>query len=116
MSSVLMVPAKPTTQHIDSIAWEALTTQLGISSDSVAWLNLQIEETTYNNSGMTDEEILFSKDKDNDIGTYKVGIGCMACKEDEIDAFIDRMLVVSSDLMNEKERDMLFAMIDKRLE
>lgn len=106
---------KPATQRIDSIAWEELTTQLGISSDSAAWLNLQMEEAAYDYSGMTDAEIFLSDYKNYDFETFKVGIGCMSCKEDGIEAFIDRMLAVSPDVMKEKGRDMLFGIIDKRI-
>ena len=106
---------KPTVQRVDTIAWEALTSQLGISSDSAAWINLQMEEAVYDYSGMTDEEIYISDYKEYNLDSYKVGIGCMADKENDIDNFINRMLAVSPDVMKEKGCDMLFAVIDKRV-
>lgn len=106
--------AKPATQPIDIMAVDALSTQLGISSDSVAWINLQMEEKAYDYEGMTDAEIYLSDFKDYEIGNHKVGIGCIAFKEDEIDASIVRMQAAAPEVMQRKECDMIFAVIDKR--
>ena len=74
-----------------------------------------MEEAVYDYSGMTDEEIYISDYKEYNLDSYKVGIGCMADKENDIDDFINRMLAVSPDVMKEKGCDMLFAVIDKRV-
>ena len=50
--------SKTITSRIDTIAWQALTTQLGISSDSMAVINRNMEDAAYDYSGMTDAEIM----------------------------------------------------------
>jgi manganese-dependent inorganic pyrophosphatase len=103
---------KTTTCGIDSIAWLALCSQLGISSDSISAINRHMEDAAYDYSGMTDEEILQSDYKDYEINGHLIGIGSLACKEAEMDAFIARMLAAMPQVMMLKGRQMLFAKID----
>ena len=55
--------SKTTTCGIDSVAWLSLTSQLGISRDSVAKLNLGMENAAFDYTGMTDEKIFLCGDK-----------------------------------------------------
>jgi manganese-dependent inorganic pyrophosphatase len=103
---------KTTTCRIDSIAWLELTTQLGISNDSMAVINYYMEEAAYDYSGMTDEEILLSDYKNYDIDDHLIGIGSLACKQTEMDDFITRMLAAMPEVMKQQGRQMLFAKID----
>lgn len=104
--------SKTITSNIDSIAWQALTTQLGISSDSMAVINRNMEDAANDYSGMTDEEIVLSDYKDYEINGHSIGFGSLACKQAEMDAFIARMLAVMPEVMKQKGRQMLFAKID----
>lgn len=103
--------SKAATCGIDSAAWLALTSQLGISRDSVARLNQGMEEAAYDYTGMTDVQIFNSDYKDYDINGHFIGIGCLTCKQTEIESFIDRMLAVMPEVIIENKRDMLFAMV-----
>ena len=104
--------SKTTTCRIDSVAWLALTAQLGISSDSMAVINRNMEDAAYDYSGMTDAEIMLSDYKDYEINGHLIGFGSLACKEAEMDAFITRILAVMPEVMKQKGRQMLFAKID----
>lgn len=104
--------SKTTTKGADSLAWLALTTQLGISADSAARLNRGMEEAAFDYSGMTDESIFTSDYKDYEIGGYRIGFGSLICKQSEMDAFITRMLAAMPQVMVSKNRQMLFAKID----
>jgi manganese-dependent inorganic pyrophosphatase len=101
-----------TTRGVDSTAWLALTAQLGISSDSMAVINRQMEDAAYDYSGMTDAEILLSDYKDYEIAGYLIGFGSLVCKQAEMDAFMTRMLAAMPEVMTQKGRQMLFAKID----
>ena len=103
---------KTTTCGIDSTAWWALSTQLGISRDSMAVINYNMEDAAYDYSGMTDEEILLSDYKDHEINSHLIGIGSLVCKQAEMDDFITRMLTAMPEVMNQNGRQMLFAKID----
>lgn len=103
---------KTTTKAADSIAWVALTTQLNITKDSMAIINLRMEEAAYDYSGMTDAETFLSDYKDYEMNDYRIGFGSLACKQAGMDAFIDRMLAVMPQVMQQKDRQMLFAKID----
>jgi manganese-dependent inorganic pyrophosphatase len=104
--------SKTTTCGIDSTAWQALTTQLGISRDSMAVINRNMEEAAYDYSGMTDAEIFMSDYKDYEINGHLIGFGSLVCKQAEMDAFITRMLAVMPEVMLFKGRQILFAKID----
>ncbi len=104
--------SKTTTCGIDTVAWLALSTQLGISSDSMAVINRNMEEAAYDYSGMTDEEIFVSDYKDYEINGHLIGFGSLVCKQAEMDAFITRMLTAMPEVMKQKGRQMLFAKID----
>jgi manganese-dependent inorganic pyrophosphatase len=106
---------KSITKPIDIEACNTLSAQLGIPSDSAAWISLQMEEAAYDYSGMADSTIFLTDYKDYDIGSHKVGFGCMACVEGEIDGFIDRMLTVAPEVMKLRDRDMLFTTIEERV-
>ena len=103
--------SKSTTQRIDSIAWLALTTQLGIPADSVAKISKGMEDTSSDYTDMTDTEIFLSDYKDYEIGNHLIGIGSLDIKMDEAGAFIDRMLTVMPEVLTMMNRQMLFAKI-----
>ena len=103
---------KSTACGIDSTALLELTTQLGISKDSIAVISRNMEEASNDYSGMTDEEILLSDYKDYEINNHQIGIGSLESKETEMDDFIARMLAVMPEVMNQNGRQMLFAKID----
>ena len=104
--------SKSTTRGIDSTAWLALTTQLGISADSAARLDRGMSEAAYDYSGMTDDKIFLSDYKEYDINGHLLGFGSLACKQTEMDAFIDRMLAVMPAVMQQRRRQMMVAKID----
>ena len=104
--------SKSTTCAIDTVAWLALTAQLGIPADSAAWINFMMEQTAIDYTGMKDADVLLSDYKDYEIGGHRIGFGSLACKEDDMNAFIDRMLAAAPNVMAQKGRDMLFAKID----
>lgn len=104
--------SKTTTRGIDSIAWQALTTQLGITRDSMAVINRNMEDAAYDYSGMTDAEIFLSDYKDYEISGHLIGFGSLVSKEAEMDAFITRMLTIMPEVMQLKGRQILFAKID----
>ena len=104
--------SKTTTCGIDSVAWLALSSQLGISSDSMAVINYLMEEVAYDYSGMTDEEILLSDYKDYEINGHSIGFGSLVYKEAEMDAFIMQMLAAMVEVLMQKDLEMLFAKID----
>ena len=104
--------SKSSTRAIDTSAWLALTTQLGISADSAARLNRAMADAAYDYSGMTDAEIFLSDYKEYDINDHLLGFGSLACKASEMDAFIDRMLAVMPMLMQQQGRQMMVAKID----
>lgn len=101
-----------TTRKIDSTAWLALTTQLGLSPDSVAKINQAMKDAANNYTGMTDAEIFLSDYKDYEFDGRLVGIGSLDISQAKADAFIDRMLAVMPEVMTLKKRQMLFAKID----
>lgn len=103
--------SKSTTCGIDSTAWLALSTQLGISRDSMRVINRRMEEAAYDYSGMTDAEIFLSDYKDYDISGHPIGFGSLVCKQAEMEAFITRMLAVMPEIMRQKGCQMLFSMI-----
>jgi manganese-dependent inorganic pyrophosphatase len=103
--------SKSTTQRIDSTAWLALTTQLGLTADSVAKISKGMEDAASDYSGMTDTEIFLSDYKDYEIGSHLIGIGSLDVKMDESEAFIDRMVAVMPEVMAITNRQMLFAKI-----
>lgn len=104
--------SKSTTQKIDSTAWLALTTQLDLSPDSVARINKGMKNAASDFTGMTDAEIFLSDYKDYEISSHLVGFGSLDVKQAGADAFIDRMLAVMPEVMNQMKRQMLFAKID----
>ena len=104
--------SKSTTQRIDSVAWLALTTQLGLPADSVAKINKGMKDASNDFTGMTDTEIFLSDYKDYEIGSHLIGIGSLDVKGDEAEAFIDRMLAVMPEVLTKMKRQMVFAKID----
>ena len=104
--------SKTTTCGIDSTAWLSLSSQLGMSRDSVARLNLGMEEAAYDYTGMTDEKIFISDYKNYEINGFLIGFSSLVCRHPEMDAFIDRMLAVMPEVMIEEGRQILFAKID----
>ncbi len=107
--------SKSTTQKVDSLAWQALSSQLGISADSMAVINYNMELAASDYTGMTDAEIFLSDYKDYEIGSHMIGFGSLDCKADEMDDFITRMLAAAPEVMKVKGRDMLFAKIDNKV-
>ena len=104
--------SKSTTQRVDSTPWLALTSQLGISADSVARIDKGMKDASIDYSGMTDTEIFLSDYKDYEIGSYLIGIGSLDAPQGDADAFISRMLAVMPEVMSVKGRQMVFAKID----
>ncbi|MCR5456082.1 MAG: DHH family phosphoesterase [Bacteroidales bacterium] len=104
--------SKSVTKKIDSTAWLDLTAQLGISADSAARLNRGMEDASYDYTGMSDADVFASDYKEYDLNSERIGFGCLACKSSEMDAFIDRMLAVMPSVMQQRECQMMFAMIN----
>ena len=104
--------SKSTTQRIDSVAWLALTTQLGLSADSVAKINKGMKDASNDFTGMTDTEIFLSDYKDYEIGGHLIGFGSLDVKQAGAEAFIDRMLAVMPEVLTKMKRQMVFAKID----
>ena len=108
--------SKTTTQRIDSTALQALTAQLGISPDSVARLNYGMENAASDYTGMTDTEIFLSDYKEYDISGLLLGFGSLVCKQNEMEAFIDRMLAAMPQVMQQNGLQMVVAKIDNMVE
>jgi manganese-dependent inorganic pyrophosphatase len=106
---------KPATCAIDTVAWEALTAQLGISPDSIAVVSKHMSEAADDYFGMTDKEIFMSDYKGYDYNGYQFGMGSLDCKAEEMDDFIDRMLAVMPEVLAENGLDMVFAKIDNKV-
>ena len=108
--------SKTTTQGIDTMALQALTAQLAISPDSVARLNRGMEDAATDYTGMTDAEIFLSDYKDYEFSGLLLGFGSLVCKQSQMEAFIDRMLAVMPEVMQQKGRQMIVAKIDNMVE
>ena len=106
---------KTTTARIDTVALLALTAQLGISPDSVARLDLYMNNAASDYTGMTDTEIFLSDYKDYEIGGIRLGFGNLECKQADMDAFIDRMLAAMPQVMQLKGLNMVVAKIDNKV-
>lgn len=104
--------SKSTTQRVDSVAWMALTAQLGLSADSVAKIDRAMSDAAADFTGMTDTEIFLSDYKDYDMKKCPVGIASLNVKKAEVDAFFDRMLAVMPEVLTLMNRKMVFAKID----
>ena len=108
--------SKTTTQGIDSTALQVLTAQLNISPDSVARLNYGMENAASDYTGMTDTEIFLSDYKEYDISGLMLGFGSLVCRQNEMDAFIDRMLATMPEVMKQNGLQMVVAKIDNMVE
>ena len=108
--------SKTTTQGIDTMALQALTAQLAISPDSVVRLNRGMEDAATDYTGMTDAEIFLSDYKDYEFSGLLLGFGSLVCKQSQMEAFIDRMLAVMPEVMQQKGRQMIVAKIDNMVE
>ena len=108
--------SKTTTQGIDTMALQALTAQLAISPDSVVRLNRGMEDAATDYTGMTDAEIFLSDYKDYEFSGLLLGFGSLVCKHSQMEAFIDRMLAVMPEVMQQKGRQMIVAKIDNMVE
>ena len=106
---------KIATCAVDTMAWEALTAQLCISPDSMAVVSKRMEDVADNYDGMTDKEIFMSDYKGYEFNGYRFGVGSLDCHEEQMEAFIDRMLAVMPEVAKENELDMLFAKIDNKV-
>ena len=107
---------KTTTRAIDSLALQVLTAQLGISADSVARLNYGMENAASDYTGMTDAEIYLSDYKEYDINSHFLGFGSLVCQQSQMDDFINRMLAVMPQVMQQKGLQMAVAKIDNMVE
>ena len=108
--------SKTTTQGIDSTALQVLTAQLAISPDSVARLNYGMENAASDYTGMTDAEIFLSDYKEYDISGLQLGFGSLVCKQSQMEAFIDLMLAVMPEVMQQNGLQMVVAKIDNMVE
>ena len=105
---------KAATRLEDSVAWEALVTQLHLE-DKVAEISHQMSEASNNYFGMSDSEIFLSDYKGYDMGGKAIEIGSLDCQASEMVDFINRMLAVMPQVMRDKKLDMLFAKIDNKV-
>lgn len=103
--------SKSNTIKADSVAWEALATQLGLL-DQMADISKAMIEASYNYDGMTDVEILLSDYKDYDVNGHLFGIGNITVMQSQVEEMIKRMLTVMPEVMTQKGRQMLFGLID----
>lgn len=103
--------AKANTTHEDSLAWQALTSQLKLSADSVARIRAGMIEALTDYSAMNDYEIFVSDYKDYDMTGNAVGIGCVEWIDyASMDGFLKRMRKVMPEVMGRKGRTMVFLM------
>ena len=100
---------------IDSLAWEDLTVQLGISRDSMAVVSKQMKEAGNDTSGMTDKDIFMSDYKGYEYYGCRFGMGSLNYDEEGIDDFIDRMLAVMPEVIAENGLDLVTAKIDHKM-
>ncbi len=103
--------AKDNTTRKDSLAWQALTGQIGMSKDKAAEVYKGMEEALTSYDGMTDYDIMLSDYKDYDMSGVPVGIGCVEWTDySTMDDLIDRMLAVMPQVLKDKQRKMVFCM------
>lgn len=103
--------SKSNTIKADSIAWEALATQLGLL-DQMAGISKAMIEASYNYDGMTDTEIFLSDYKDYEVDNHLYGIGNITVMQNQVEDMINRMLAVMPEVMARKGNQMLFGLID----
>ena len=115
LASCKLADEEDGTCAIDTVAWEALTAQLGISPDSMAVVSKHMSEADDNYSGMTDKEIFMSDYKGYEYNGYQFGMASLDYKAEEMDGFIDRMLAVMPEVLTENGLDMVFAKIDNKV-
>ncbi len=106
--------SKISTQHEDSVAWEALVAQLHLE-DKVAEISRQMSDADNDYAGMSDSEIFLSDYKEYDMSGKAVGIGSLECKATDMEDFITRMLAVMPQVLSDNKRDLLFAKIDNKV-
>ena len=106
---------KDGTCAIDTVAWEALTAQLGISPDSMAVIYEHMSDAHKDLSGMTDKEIFLSDYKNYEYNGYLFGMASLESKANKMDDYISRMLAVMPEVMAEKGLDMVFAKINNKV-
>lgn len=103
--------AKDNTTKKDSLAWQALTAQIGMSKDKAAEVYKGMEDALTSYDGMTDYDIFLSDYKDYDMSGVPVGIGCIEWTDYiTMDDIIDRMLAVMPQALKDKQRKMVFCM------
>ncbi|MBR6927347.1 MAG: inorganic diphosphatase, partial [Bacteroidaceae bacterium] len=84
--------------------------------DSVVRLNRGMEDAATDYTGMTDAEIFLSDYKDYEFSGLPLGFGSLVCKQSQMEAFIDRMLAVMPEVMQQKGSQMIVAKIDNMVE
>lgn len=105
--------SKANTVRRDSLAWQALTSALGLSAEVVAEIQQGMDDAYSDYSGMSDYEIFISDYKDYDMSSHAVGIGCVDWNDAAtLDSFIGRMLAVMPEVKEKKDREMVFLLID----
>ena len=107
--------AKAGTCAADTLVWEALTAQLGISPDSMAVISKRMKDASKDISDMSDKQIFLSDYKGYEYNGYLYGMGNVDIKVTDIDDLLDRMLAVMPEVMSENGLDMIFAKVEHKV-
>lgn len=107
--------AKAGTCAVDTLAWEALTAQLGISPDSIAVVSKHMKDASRDITGMDDKQVFLADYKGYEYNGYLYGMGNIDIKVEDIDDLVDRMVAVMPEVMSENGLDMIFAKVDYKV-
>ncbi|MCF0175651.1 MAG: DHH family phosphoesterase [Bacteroidales bacterium] len=98
--------------QVDSIAYNALATQLGIA-DETEDIYKGMVEASCSYDGMTDEEIYHSDDKEYEIASVYLGIGSLEWYDaSTFVPFLERILDAMKKIRGEKGMKMIFCKVD----
>lgn len=98
-----------TTTELDWVAYRELVALSGIADVDSYYQQMQDAASSY--YGMSDIEIFLSDYKDYEMSGHNVGVTCVNSRNDNHDAMCLRMLDVMPQVMKEKGRDLVFALV-----
>lgn len=98
-----------TTTELDRVAYRELVALSRISDIDSFYRRMQDAASSY--YGMDDIEIFLSDYKDYEISGHSVGVTCVNSKTDNHDEMCLKMLAVMPQVIKDKGRDMVFALV-----
>lgn len=98
-----------TTTELDRVACRELLALSGITDVDSYYQQMQDAASSY--YGMNDIEIFLADYKDYEMSGHNVGVTCVNSKNENHDDMCLRMLAVMPQVMNDKGRDLVFALV-----